>query len=191
MVTVEAGVARTTWARASLFELEGRCFVSVGRPLVARIGRAGLSTRHREGDGSTPEGAYGIGPVIYGIGPNPGLHYPYRRVTCGDWWDEDPASPRYNRFVALPCGAVPPFALHSEALWTEAPFYDAFAVIEYNVDPIVAGRGSGIFLHSGLTAPTEGCVALAPEALDATLRWLRPADHPLVVIGTAADLSEF
>ena len=42
---------------------------------------------------------------IYGNEPDPGgLRYRYHRLVCGDWWDEDPYSPRYNHFVHVPCG---------------------------------------------------------------------------------------
>jgi L,D-peptidoglycan transpeptidase YkuD (ErfK/YbiS/YcfS/YnhG family) len=62
----------------------------------------------REGDGSTPTGIFGIGATMYGTKPDPGgLHYPYHQPVCGDWWDEDPYSMRYNRFVHVPCGVTP------------------------------------------------------------------------------------
>jgi L,D-peptidoglycan transpeptidase YkuD (ErfK/YbiS/YcfS/YnhG family) len=142
-----------------------------------------------EGDGTTPTGSYGIGPVMYGIGPDPGVAYHWRHLVCGDWWDEDPASSLYNRFVHLPCGETPPFGGDSEALWTEAPAYDAFAVIEYNVEPTLPGRGSAIFLHEGFGAATTGCVALAAPQLVETLRWLRPADSPRITIAEVGGTS--
>jgi L,D-peptidoglycan transpeptidase YkuD (ErfK/YbiS/YcfS/YnhG family) len=93
-------------------------------PWPAEIGFGGLRDHRHEGDGSTPTGAYTLGTRIYGNRPNPGrLHYAYRRLTCGDWWDEDPYSPRYNRFVHVPCGVTPSFAAGSEALWTETVAY--------------------------------------------------------------------
>ncbi|HTX00168.1 MAG TPA: L,D-transpeptidase family protein [Acidimicrobiales bacterium] len=161
------------------------CFVAAGGPWLAEVGVSGLSSHHTEGDGTTPIGAFPIEPVMYGVDPDPGVAYPYHRLVCGDWWDEDPSSPAYNRFVHLPCGESPPFGGNSEALWTEAPDYDWLAVVAYNVDPTIPGRGSGIFLHLSTGIPTTGCVALALAPLLTTLRWLRPAAHPLVVIGTA------
>jgi L,D-peptidoglycan transpeptidase YkuD (ErfK/YbiS/YcfS/YnhG family) len=53
---------------------------------------------------------------------------------------------------------------------------------------VVPGRGSGIFLHASTGRPTLGCVSLPLPQLVRTLRWLRPAAHPLIAIGTAADL---
>ena len=41
--------------------------------------------------------------------PTPACGSRYHRLRCGDWWDEDPRSPTYNRFQHLACGATPPF----------------------------------------------------------------------------------
>src|SRR5262249_6611795 len=67
-----------------------QCGKTVLGPWRARVGRNGVSSHHREGDGTTPLGTFAIGPTIYGIDPNPGVHLSYRRLRCGDWWDEDP-----------------------------------------------------------------------------------------------------
>jgi L,D-peptidoglycan transpeptidase YkuD (ErfK/YbiS/YcfS/YnhG family) len=159
----------------------------VAGPWPAEIGRGGLRQDRREGDGSTPIGVFGIGPTIYGTAPDPGgLHAVYRRLVCGDWWDEDPFSPRYNQFVVVPCGVDPGFAAGSEALWTDTVAYSSFAVIRFNDDPIVRGAaapGSGIFLHSWVGGPTAGCVALPRSRLLPVLRWLDPAAHPAIEIG--------
>jgi L,D-peptidoglycan transpeptidase YkuD (ErfK/YbiS/YcfS/YnhG family) len=191
LITVEAAAYATTYATLERWRRSGSCFVAAGGPWPARVGRNGLSDHHREGDGTTPTGAYGIGPVMYGIDPNPGVHYPYHLLVCGDWWDEDPTTPQYNLFVHVPCGKAPPFGGGSEALWTEAPAYDHFAVVEYNSAPIVPGRGSAIFLHVDGGSPTDGCISLAASELGTTLVWLRPADHPTIVIGTAAEIRRF
>lgn len=160
--------------------------------MPAETGYGHLRNSRREGDGSTPTGVYGIGRQMYGNMPDPGgLHYPYRRLVCGDWWDEDPYSPRYNRFVQVPCGTKPAFAAWSEALWTETIAYPYFAVIQFNVDPTIGGPeapGSGIFLHSWVDGPTAGCVALPEKSLLAVLRWLRPSADPVIAIGTKAEL---
>jgi gamma-D-glutamyl-L-lysine dipeptidyl-peptidase len=147
----------------------------------------------REGDHATPIGVFGISLTMYGNDPNPGgLHYAYHRLTCGDWWDEDPFSPRYNRFVHVACGVTPGFAAWSEPLWTETVAYPYFAVTEFNMNPIRRGGdalGSGIFLHSWVGGATEGCVALPRGELLDVLRWLKPAARPVIEIGTDAEVS--
>ncbi|MFZ0976101.1 MAG: NlpC/P60 family protein [Solirubrobacteraceae bacterium] len=146
----------------------------------------------REGDHATPIGVFGIASTMYGNQPNPGgLHYDYHRLACGDWWDEDPYSPQYNRFVHVPCGVTPGFASWSEPLWTETVAYPYFAVAQFNMNPTRGGAnalGSGIFLHSWVGGATEGCVALSESQLLEVLRWLRPAKHPVIEIGTNAQV---
>jgi L,D-peptidoglycan transpeptidase YkuD (ErfK/YbiS/YcfS/YnhG family) len=157
-------------------------------PYPAELGYGNLRDHRREGDGSTPTGTYAMGTRIYGNRSNPGgLNYAYHHLACGDWWDEDPYSPRYNQFVHVACGVTPGFAAGSEALWTEPVPYPFFAVIRFNVDPTQGGRtapGSAIFLHSWVDGPTAGCVALPRTRLLAILRWLDPHRHPVIEIGT-------
>lgn len=187
LVTVEAPSLTSTVASVSLWSRIGTCFVRVDGPWISSVGSSGLSSHKVEGDGTTPIGEYSIGPVMYGIAPNPGVAYQYHRIVCGDWWDEAPSSPMYNRFVHVPCGTAPPFGGDSEALWRVVPQYNYFAVVDYNASPIVPGRGSAIFVHETTGVPTAGCVALSAGALLTLLRWLRPLDHPRIVIGVEAN----
>jgi L,D-peptidoglycan transpeptidase YkuD (ErfK/YbiS/YcfS/YnhG family) len=162
-------------------------------PAETGSGHLVAAAERREGDQATPTGVFTFGATIYGNDRAPGgLHYRYHHLVCGDWWDEDPDSARYNRFVHVPCGVTPGFAPGSEPLWTETLAYPYFAVIDFNVGPIRAGAdapGSGIFLHSWLDAPTQGCVALPESRLLDVLRWLRPTQHPVIEIGTNAELA--
>jgi L,D-peptidoglycan transpeptidase YkuD (ErfK/YbiS/YcfS/YnhG family) len=174
LVTAHAAAYRTTAATVDLWQRSGRCWRHVDGPWPAYLGAGGLSTRKREGDGTTPIGTFRIGPTIYGIAPDPGVRLAYRRLTCGDWWDADPGSPTYNTFRHVACGTTPPFAGASEALWRISPQYRYFAEIEYNTRPAVPGRGSAMFLHVSAGRPTAGCVSLPESRLVRLLRWLRP-----------------
>jgi L,D-peptidoglycan transpeptidase YkuD (ErfK/YbiS/YcfS/YnhG family) len=169
-IQVTAPTARSTTATLVVRECGRRVF----GPWRARVGRNGLSTQHREGDGTTPTGTFALGPVIYGIDPNPGLSRPYHRLVCGDWWDEDARSPTYNTFRHVACGTSPPFRGGSEALWRITPAYRLFAPIQYNAAPVVPGRGSAIFLHVDTGRATNGCVSLPLRELRSVLRRLRP-----------------
>jgi L,D-peptidoglycan transpeptidase YkuD (ErfK/YbiS/YcfS/YnhG family) len=128
---------------------------------------------------------------MYGTGPDPGVRYDYHPLVCGDYWDEDPASAQYNRFVHVACGAVPSFAGASEALWQVPVEYASMAVIDYNTDPVVAGLGSGIFFAVAAGHPTVGCVSLAAGDHNAVMTWLDPGAHPRVVMGTPAEITGF
>jgi L,D-peptidoglycan transpeptidase YkuD (ErfK/YbiS/YcfS/YnhG family) len=169
IVVVAPSVSSTT---ASLSLLE--CGRRVAGPYRARVGYAGLSANHHEGDGTTPLGRFAIGPTVYGLDPDPGLHLGYHRLRCGDWWDEDSASPTYNRFRHVGCGASPPFSGPSERLWRSRTAYREFAFIEYNASRPRPGGGSAIFLHDDLGHATTGCISLPRPQLLGVLRRLRP-----------------
>ncbi|HEY8704611.1 MAG TPA: L,D-transpeptidase family protein [Gaiellaceae bacterium] len=183
LVTVTASAYGTTTASLELWQRRGGCWRHVAGPWRAWLGRSGLSAHKREGDGATPAGTYRLGGTTYGIAPDPGVQGAYRRLGCGDWWDEDVRSPAYNTFQHVACGARPSFAGNSEALWRISPQYRYFAVIEYNAGPVVSGRGSAIFLHVSAGRPTAGCVSLPEDRLVRLLRWLRPSARPLAHLG--------
>jgi L,D-peptidoglycan transpeptidase YkuD (ErfK/YbiS/YcfS/YnhG family) len=191
LITVDAPTYATTSATVSVWQREGPCWVAVFGPWTAHIGANGFSDHHVEGDDTTPTGAYGIGAVMYGNAPNPGVQYQYQQLVCGDWWDEDSNSPQYNTFQSVPCGETPSFGGDSEALWQETNVYPSFAVIDYNTSPVVPGAGSAIFIAANLGSPTEGCVGLPVDELDQLLRWLNPADLPLVVLGPDSEITNF
>ena len=185
LITVQAATARTTYARLRTWRRAGACWRPVAGPFVARVGYNGLSGNRREGDGTTPTGTFAIGATMYGNAPNPGVRFRYRRLVCGDWWDEDPASPTYNTFQHVRCGLRPPFRVKSPGMWQQPRAYPYLAVVEFNVRPVVPGRGSGIFLHAQTGGPTQGCISLARGALVRVLRWLDPAARPRIAIRVA------
>lgn len=190
MITVEAPGAASTVAAVELWQRSGSCWQPVAGPWSGFIGYNGFSGRKREGDGTTPTGIYGIGSVMYGNAANPGVRYSYHLLVCGDWWDENPASSGYNTFQHAPCGQNP-FGGDSEALWTETAPYPSFAVVDYNTDPVIPGAGSAIFVHASTGGPTAGCVSVPLGDLDQLLRWLNPADSPVIVMGPSGEIASF
>jgi L,D-peptidoglycan transpeptidase YkuD (ErfK/YbiS/YcfS/YnhG family) len=192
MITVEASGYGVTSATLTGWTQSGSCWTVSYGPWTARLGYTGLSTDKHEGDGATPAGIFGFQSTFYGNAPNPGVHYPYRQLQCGDWWDEDSSSPTYNTFQEVPCSDTnPPFDNgSSEALWTETQAYPSFAVINYNPSR-VPGLGSAIFLHADVGGPTDGCVSLPLGELDSILDWLQPGQDPAIVLGTAAGIAAY
>jgi L,D-peptidoglycan transpeptidase YkuD (ErfK/YbiS/YcfS/YnhG family) len=188
LVTVEARSLRTTHAALRTWERRNGCWRGVAGPYPARVGWSGLSRDRREGDGTTPAGIFGFLPTMYGLSPSPGLRYRYHRIVCGDWWVEDPAYPAYNTFVHTACNRRPPFRTTTPDMSKSPTAYAFLAVIEFNMHPVVPGRGSGIFLHVQTGRPTNGCVSLPRAELASVLRWLRPGARPQIAIGTRADL---
>lgn len=131
-----------------------------GRVMRCALGRGGVRTDKREGDGATPAGDWPMHSLFYR--PDrldlPETSLPTRPITERDGWCDDPSHKDYNRLVALP------FAASHERLWRDDRLYDGLIVLGYNTDPPVPGLGSAIFLHIARAdyGPTEGCVALAP-----------------------------
>jgi L,D-peptidoglycan transpeptidase YkuD (ErfK/YbiS/YcfS/YnhG family) len=178
LVTVTAASYHATQAVLTAYRrVDGR-WRRVFGPWTAWIGRNGMAPpgAKREGDGRTPSGTFGFG-FFFGVDPDPGVHFPYRRVHAYDFWDDDPASPLYNLWVdanrASP-GADP------EPMDVSA--YDYGAVIAYNTAR-APGLGSAIFLHINIGMPTAGCVTLPVGELLKILRWLNPADSPRITMG--------
>lgn len=189
LITVEAARARTSYATLRTWRRRADgCWVAAAGPFPARVGYNGLRADRREGDGTTPAGTFRIGPVMYGNAPNPGVRYRYRRLRCGDWWVEDPRSPFYNTFRHVPCGRRPPFRTTTPDMSKERKAFAHLAVVEFNMRPIVPGRGSGIFLHAQTGGPTAGCISLRRGDLVQVLRWLRPQAQPRIAIGTRVSL---
>lgn len=191
LVTVEAAGTGSTSGTVTLWQRSGTCWTVAAGPWTGDLGYQGLSTDHREGDGTTPSGLYGISSTIYGIAANPGVHGSYHQLVCGDWWDEDPTSPEYNTFQHLACGTTPPFGGSSEALWEQTTAYQHFAFIEYNSGPIIPGNGSAIFIHDDVGGPTHGCISLPPTDLETLLRWLEPSQSPHIALGTTSDIRQY
>jgi L,D-peptidoglycan transpeptidase YkuD (ErfK/YbiS/YcfS/YnhG family) len=175
----------TAWARKA-----NGCWSPVhfagqpAQPFRAQTGHGGLVpiSQRVPGDWATPTGLYPFGTTVYGNSAvSPTTRYPYHHLVCGDWWDEKPGSPAYDRFRHVRCGSTPRYGEDSEALWTEVQPYQHFIDIKMPSPP---DNGAGIFLHDDMPEGyTEGCVALPDAELDAVLGWLNPADSPHALIG--------
>lgn len=127
------------------------------------LGRGGLTRGKREGDGATPKGCFKLVSVFYRAdrGLRPRTLLPVRPVRSDDGWCDDVTDGRYNRLVRLP------FAPSHEKLRRDDRLYDIIVVLDCNLRPRVRGRGSAIFFHVAREEfpPTEGCVAVAPDAM--------------------------
>jgi L,D-peptidoglycan transpeptidase YkuD (ErfK/YbiS/YcfS/YnhG family) len=188
LITVVAAQRGSTQGMLQVWKRSGGCWVSFAGPWPAWLGQRGISGNKREGDRTTPAGFFGFNHVMYGLAPNPGVRFPYHRIVCGDWWVEDPQSPYYNLFHHVRCGSKPPFRVTSEDMSKSPTAYRNLAVIDSNTNPIVPGRGSGIFLHVSRGHPTLGCISLPLPRLLRVLRWLNPASEPRIAIGTPTSI---
>lgn len=60
--------------------------------------------------------------------------------------------------------------------------YHYSIVINYNMNPIVSGKGSAIFLHCINQSYTAGCVAVPEETMLFILQWLDGNSTPYILI---------
>jgi L,D-peptidoglycan transpeptidase YkuD (ErfK/YbiS/YcfS/YnhG family) len=153
-------------------------------PWQAYIGANGFAPagQKTEGDERTPSGTYGFG-FFFGDLENPGgFQFPFRQVSTSDYWNDDPTSSYYNQWVDVSTQGAAAAGADPEPMYDE-PYYDYGAVIDYNTDPVVPGAGSAIFLHVSTGAPTTGCVTLPVDELLEILRWLDPAQDPVIQMG--------
>jgi len=121
--------------------------------MVVAIGRSGIATLKREGDGASPRAR--IVPLAALARRARPLAVPWRLTRPADGWCDAPGHGRYNRACRLP------FPASAERMMRDDGLYDVVVVTDHNQRPRVRGRGSAIFVHvarPGL-APTEGCVA--------------------------------
>lgn len=127
------------------------------------LGRSGITSDKREGDGATPAGRFPLRKAWYRPDrmPPPMTFLALGPTLKSDGWCDDPEHPSYNRAVKLP------FPASHERMWRDDELYDLVVFVGFNDDPVVPGKGSAIFIHVAKEdySPTEGCVALAPMDL--------------------------
>jgi L,D-peptidoglycan transpeptidase YkuD (ErfK/YbiS/YcfS/YnhG family) len=154
---------------------DGR-FDLAGRKVRCALGKGGVvaASHKREGDGATPLGDWPLRRLLYRAdrGPAPETALPASPIAPEDGWCDAPGDAAYN------CPVSHPYPASAERMWRDDPLYDLVVVLGHNDDPVVAGAGSAIFLHVAKPgyAPTEGCVALSREDLEALLRIAAPGD---------------
>lgn len=147
-----------------IIEVSSDGWLSYGdRRIRCALGHAGVTSEKREGDGATPLGDFALRRILFRQDrlSLPPISLPVSAIEKNDGWCDDPADAAYNQQVTLP------YPASCESLWRDDRLYDLIVVLGQNDDPIVAGKGSAIFLHvvQEDLSPTEGCVAIPPGDL--------------------------
>jgi L,D-peptidoglycan transpeptidase YkuD (ErfK/YbiS/YcfS/YnhG family) len=185
VITVVAPSYTTTTARLQAWRRIGSGWRRVGPSVPAWLGYQGFSVPPSETRTATPTGSYTL-THAFGADPNPGTALPYLQTTEADWWISQPG-PLYNTLQR--CTTNCPFTQGSpnEHLHDELPYYDYAVVIDYNTPNapggVRQGAGSAFFLHVTVHQPTQGCVSIPKAQLVRLLRWLRPGEHPRILLG--------
>jgi L,D-peptidoglycan transpeptidase YkuD (ErfK/YbiS/YcfS/YnhG family) len=182
VVTVVAGATTDTRGTLQPWRKVPGGWLRVGPAVAAWLGSDGMTARPSEQISAVPMGSYSL-TQAFGRDADPGTALPYVQTTPADWWISE-TGPLYNTLQR--CAAECPFTLGApnEHLYYETPFYDFAVVIDYNRDPVRQGAGSAFFLHVAVGAPTAGCVSIEQSHLVRIMRWLDPARHPRILIGT-------
>ena len=127
------------------------------------IGFNGLSENKSEGDGCTPVGTFKINKILYRPDKIKDFKFLLDSETIEklDGWCDDVNSNLYNQKIVFP------FESSAERLYRNDDLYDIVCIIDYNLNPIIKGKGSAIFLHVATDdySPTQGCVAIKKEEL--------------------------
>ena len=136
------------------------------------LGRSGVTSMKREGDGATPRGRFRLHTLWWRddrmTHPTTGLST--ARIRASHGWCDDVRSNRYNRLITLP------FSQSHEIMRRGDHLYDCVVEIGWNLKRVKRGAGSAIFLHLATQdySPTAGCVAVSSAALRHLLSRIGP-----------------
>ncbi|MGE6784390.1 L,D-transpeptidase family protein [Ensifer adhaerens] len=130
-----------------------------GRVEQAAIGRSGITSRKREGDGATPRAAMRLigGYVRRDRLLLPKTPLPTRATRKGMLWCDASGHALYNR------PAEAPFKPSHEEMIRDDALYDICLVMDWNLLARRRNAGSAIFFHLIRPGyePTQGCVAVS------------------------------
>lgn len=137
-----------------------------------------------EGDGKSPAGVFKLSKA-FGYAPEEemgGLKVPYIHISEMSECIDDINSKYYNQII-LRNEINDIDWLSSEKMCYSGIYYEMGLIIDQNIDPIVKGAGSCIFIHNWLT-PEEtsaGCTEVNPEKMKEIIYWLDASMNPVLV----------
>ncbi|MDI1352648.1 MAG: L,D-transpeptidase family protein [bacterium] len=161
----------------SLCEFQQNQWKQVTPTFTGVIGKAGLvaAGEKREGDLKTPAGFYSLGGA-FGTKPL-AVKMDYKFITVDDKFIDDPQHKEYNTWINGPTTAK-----SFEPMLIKP--YSMGLVVNYNMNPIIRGAGSAIFIHLWHSSQigTSGCVAMSEKHLTQIIHWLNKQKHPFIYL---------
>jgi len=122
------------------------------------LGKSGIKKKKKEGDNITPKGIFKIVKIYYRLDRIRKIKTPINKIKIRKNMGrcDDSKSKFYNQEIKLPS------SYSHEKLYRNDYIYDLFAVLNYNMKPVVKNRGSAIFIHIAKKnyKATAGCIAL-------------------------------
>lgn len=176
-----------TW-RAVMHEpvVLGRSGLAWGRGLHSDRDMGKGDSVKEEGDGCSPEGAFGLVRAYgYQHPRSVGTKMPYEQITPGLVCIDDVKSEYYNLIVPADSAGVKPgdSEISHEVMRRDDGLYKFLVLVGHNYPDPVPGAGSCIFLHiwRGSNEPTAGCTAMDEPAILQLLSWLDIEKSPRLV----------
>jgi zinc D-Ala-D-Ala dipeptidase len=159
----------------------GKKGLGLGRGLV-RLNLNGVPIK-KEGDDKAPAGIFRLSSAFgYASARSASwVKLPYLALTKEIEGVDDPRSRYYNKLVDRSRVAKVDWR-SAEEMRRNDVLYKWGVVVDHN-PAAIAGAGSCIFLHiwKSSSAPTVGCTAMREEDLVRLIRWLDPAQRPILV----------
>ncbi|MEK0419379.1 MAG: hypothetical protein RIQ65_72, partial [Pseudomonadota bacterium] len=127
------------------------------------LGKNGIKKKIKEGDNITPLGIFKITKIYYRQDKIKKIRTLIKKIKIKKnmGWCDDPKSNFYNKQIKLPS------KFGYERLYRNDHIYDLFAVLNYNINPVLKNKGSAIFIHVAKNnyEPTAGCIAVKKNDL--------------------------
>jgi L,D-peptidoglycan transpeptidase YkuD (ErfK/YbiS/YcfS/YnhG family) len=147
--------------------------IRLGSKIIAcALGKSGIGIAKREGDGKTPLAAMEVLFGFYRRDRWPAMVRPkwMLPVSLDLGWCDAPHDGNYNRAVKRP------YPASHETLNRDDGLYDCVIVLNWNMRPRAANRGSAIFMHIARSGyqPTEGCIAVSRRDMMQLIKVLKP-----------------
>ena len=135
------------------------------------IGLGGLTEKKIEGDHCTPTGNFKFTKIYYRADKLGKIDFSISsaQISPDDGWCDDPKNKHYNKLIKFP------FRWRAEKLYRSDNTYNIVVVLDYNMKPIVKGKGSAVFIHLSKNnySPTLGCISLNLKDLYLLLRLIK------------------
>ena len=147
--------------------------------LKCSIGKRGITNKKREGDKKTPKGVFKFKKVLYRKDRISGLETKLKLIPIKQnmGWCDDINSKFYNKLIRFPSNKS------SERLFRKDNIYNIIIVIDFNMSPIIKGKGSAIFIHLATKnyKPTQGCIALNIKDIRLLLKKISKKDKIKII----------
>jgi L,D-peptidoglycan transpeptidase YkuD (ErfK/YbiS/YcfS/YnhG family) len=127
------------------------------------LGKGGIKQKEREGDFITPKGKFKLIKIYYRSDRVKKINSTLKiiKIKKNMGWCDDVSSNYYNKQIKINK------KISHEKLHRKDNVYDIIVVLNYNLNPIIKGKGSAIFLHVAKKNynKTQGCIALKKNEL--------------------------